>query len=72
MKDIWFSVLIFGVIILGVVYYKYYSVEPTNELYEGLLYGSIGIIGISLIMLLFSMGSSSVPVQPVMGGRRLR
>jgi FtsH-binding integral membrane protein len=71
MRGIWLTVAIIGLIVFGVVYFQYYQINPSSELYEGLIYGSLGVVGVSIIMMMFSMGSSSdVQVQPVMGGRK--
>ena len=71
MRGIWLTVAIIGLIVFGVVYFQYYKIDPSSELYEGLIYGSLGVVGVSIIMMMFSMGSSSdVQVQPVMGGRK--
>jgi hypothetical protein len=72
MRGIWLTVAIIGLIVFGVVYFQYYQINPSSELYEGLIYGSLGVVGVSIIMMMFSMGSSSdVQVQPVMGGRKI-
>lgn len=76
MQGIWLSVIIIGLIVAGVVYFQVYKIDPNSELYEGLLYGSIGVVGVGMMMLIFSMfGSSPVVVppasQPVVGGRKI-
>lgn len=71
MRGIWLTVAIIGLIVFGVVYFQYYKIDPSSELYEGLIYGSLGVVGVSLIMMMFSMGSSVEPApQPMLGARR--
>ena len=73
MQGIWLTVLIIGVVGAAVVYFQYYRNNPSSELYEGLLYGSIGVIGVSMLMMILGIGSSAPvqPVQQVIGGRKI-
>lgn len=73
MQGIWLTVLIVGVVGAAVVYFQYYRNNPSSELYEGLLYGSIGVVGVSMLMMILGVGSSAPvqTIQPVVGGRKI-
>lgn len=73
MQGIWLTVVVIGLIGAAVVYFQYYRNNPSSELYEGLLYGSVGVVGVGMLMMILGSFSSAPvqTVQPVVGGRKI-
>jgi hypothetical protein len=73
MQGIWLTVIVVGLVGAAVVYFQYYQKNPSSELYEGLLYGSVGVVGVGMLMMILGMATSAPvqPIQPVIGGRKI-
>jgi hypothetical protein len=73
MQGIWLTVIVVGLIVAGVVYFQVYKIDTNSELYEGLLYGSVGVVGVGMLMLILGMATSAPvqQIQPMIGGRKI-